>query len=158
MFFAAAMAFALRVLLMWENRKLDQKCNDKTGKEMDTAQTTAIAVEDFGPNFRYVLWRMVICISIFSPGPKKLGWQTVLSWKVQNSNAQKVACHRMDTYPSVRLTYSLTYSQHIPLWLTIRGCMQEMLCRLLCKGSLRVPQHVFQQNPPSIKIHNYNDR
>ena len=55
MFFAAAMAFALRILLMWENKKLDRKYNDKIGEEKDGSQTAAVAVEDYGPNFRYVL-------------------------------------------------------------------------------------------------------
>ncbi len=55
MFFAAAMAFALRILLIWENRKLDQVYNDKSGEGRETDQGAAIAVEDYGPNFRYVL-------------------------------------------------------------------------------------------------------
>ena len=56
MFFAAAMAFALRILLMWENRKLDQKYSNKVGEGKETDQgAAAVAVEDYGPNFRYVL-------------------------------------------------------------------------------------------------------
>lgn len=56
MFFAAAMAFALRILLMWENRKLDQKYSNKLGEGREADQgPAAVAVEDYGPNFRYVL-------------------------------------------------------------------------------------------------------
>lgn len=55
MFFAAVMALALRILLVWENRKLDQRYDNKArqGREMD--QGAAVAVEDYGPKFRYVL-------------------------------------------------------------------------------------------------------
>lgn len=55
MFFAAVMAFALRVLLVWENRKLDQKYNNKSGEGRETDQDAVIGVEDYGPSFRYVL-------------------------------------------------------------------------------------------------------
>ena len=55
MFFAAAMALALRKLLMWENRKLDQEYNKSIGKSRETDRGVAVAVEDYGPNFRYVL-------------------------------------------------------------------------------------------------------
>ena len=55
MFFAAAMALALRILLMWENRKLDQKYSNTPGKSQETDQGVAVAVEDYGPNFRCVL-------------------------------------------------------------------------------------------------------
>lgn len=54
-FFAAVMAFALRVLLVWENRKLDQKYNNKSGEGRETDQDAVIGVEDYGPCFRYVL-------------------------------------------------------------------------------------------------------
>ena len=55
MFFAAALAFALRLLLTWENRKLDERYNIKSGERMETGPGGAVAVEDYGPNFRYVL-------------------------------------------------------------------------------------------------------
>lgn len=55
MFFAAVTAFALRVLLVWENRKLDEKYNDKVGEGRERDRAAAVAVEDYGPNFRYVL-------------------------------------------------------------------------------------------------------
>lgn len=55
MFFAAVMAFALRVLLVWENRKLDQRYNNKSGEGRETYRGAAVAVEDYGPNYRYVL-------------------------------------------------------------------------------------------------------
>ena len=54
MFFSAAMAFALRILLVWENKKLDQKFNNKSGEGSETDHA-AVAVEDYGPNFRFVL-------------------------------------------------------------------------------------------------------
>ena len=55
MFFAAVMAFALRILLVWENRRLDQKFDIKSGEGKETDQGAAVAVEDYGPKFRYVL-------------------------------------------------------------------------------------------------------
>ena len=55
MFFSAALAFALRILLVWENRKLDEKYKNKSGQGSETDQGAAVAVEDYGPNFRYVL-------------------------------------------------------------------------------------------------------
>ena len=55
MFFAAVMAFALRVLLVWENRKLDQRYNNKSGEGRETYRGAAVAVEDYGPKFRYVI-------------------------------------------------------------------------------------------------------
>ena len=55
MFFAAIMAFALRILLMWENRKLDRKYSNRSGEGRRTDQDTAVAVEDYGPDYRYVL-------------------------------------------------------------------------------------------------------
>lgn len=55
MFFAAIMAFALRLLLIWENRKLDQTYSNKSGEGKETDLGAVVAVEDYGPNFRYVL-------------------------------------------------------------------------------------------------------
>lgn len=55
MFFAAVMAFALRILLVWENGRLDQKYDIRSGEEKETDQGAAVAVEDYGPSFRYVL-------------------------------------------------------------------------------------------------------
>lgn len=55
MFFAAVMALAIRVLLVWENSKLDRKYNNKAGEGRETVQGAAVAVEDYGPNFRFVL-------------------------------------------------------------------------------------------------------
>ena len=54
MFFAVAMAFALRMLLVWENRNLDRKYNN-SGEGKEVNQSAVVAVEDYGPNFRYVL-------------------------------------------------------------------------------------------------------
>ena len=55
MFFAAVMAFALRILLVWENRRLDQKYDIRSGERKETDQGAAVALEDYGPTFRYVL-------------------------------------------------------------------------------------------------------
>ncbi|KAF6218636.1 hypothetical protein HO133_005987 [Letharia lupina] len=55
MFFAAVMALALRILLVWENRKLDQRYDNKAGERREMDQGAAVAVEDYGPKFRYVL-------------------------------------------------------------------------------------------------------
>ena len=52
MVFAAVMALALRILLVWENRRLDQKYAEEV---KETGQGATVAVEDYGPNFRYVL-------------------------------------------------------------------------------------------------------
>lgn len=62
MFFSAIMAFALRVLLVWENRKLDEKYGRAQGAPEGAAggmtsdeKGSEVAVEDYGPDFRYVL-------------------------------------------------------------------------------------------------------
>ena len=55
MFFSAVLALALRVLLVFENRKLDRKYGRKSIEEREKGKDAAIAVEDYGPNFRYVL-------------------------------------------------------------------------------------------------------
>ena len=53
MFFTTLLALGQRMLLMWENGKLDKKYdNSLEGKKY---QKGAIAIEDYGPNFRYVL-------------------------------------------------------------------------------------------------------
>jgi hypothetical protein len=49
MFFTAIIALTLRTFLVWKNQKLNQKF----GHEVEDA--TATGVEDYGPNFRYVL-------------------------------------------------------------------------------------------------------
>ena len=55
MFFAAIMAIVLRILLVWENKRLDRKYNNKTAIGRETTKDAAFAVENYGPNFRYVL-------------------------------------------------------------------------------------------------------
>ncbi len=56
-FFAAIMAVALRILLVWENKKVDRKYNKEPaiGWDTQTENDTAFAIEDYGPKFRYVL-------------------------------------------------------------------------------------------------------
>lgn len=51
MFFAALLALAQRLLLMWENSKLDRKY----GSVRTSKDSKDIAQENYGPNFRYVL-------------------------------------------------------------------------------------------------------
>ncbi|KAF3070851.1 High-affinity nicotinic acid transporter [Daldinia childiae] len=54
MFFSAFLAFSQRLLLMWENVKLDKKYGTIT-KDKTTAKSKEVAAENYGPNFRYVL-------------------------------------------------------------------------------------------------------
>lgn len=54
MFFSAIIALAQRLLLMWENSKLDRKYGVIT-KDKTDAGSKDVAVENYGPNFRYVL-------------------------------------------------------------------------------------------------------
>lgn len=50
MFFSAILALAQRLLLSWENKKLDRKYGAmKSGEGKD------LATENYGPNFRYIL-------------------------------------------------------------------------------------------------------
>ena len=53
MFFTTLVALGQRLLLVWENGKLDKKYNDS--REGEKYQKGAIAIENYGPNFRYVL-------------------------------------------------------------------------------------------------------
>lgn len=50
MFFTTLLSFALRTLLIWCNRKLDQQYSKEKVNEKE-----AIAVENYGPSFRFVL-------------------------------------------------------------------------------------------------------
>ena len=58
-FFTSLLAFSLRLLLVWENRKLDRKYGTKAealaarGRAAD--KESAVAEENYGPAFRYVL-------------------------------------------------------------------------------------------------------
>lgn len=54
MFFSAFLAFSQRLLLMWENVKLDREYGTTT-KDKTTAKSKEVAAENYGPNFRYVL-------------------------------------------------------------------------------------------------------
>jgi hypothetical protein len=54
MFFSALLALTQRFLLEWENKRLDQRHGPvETRKNMATPE--GIVVENYGPNFRYVL-------------------------------------------------------------------------------------------------------
>ncbi|KAI1076807.1 MFS general substrate transporter [Whalleya microplaca] len=54
MFFSALLALAQRLLLSWENSKLDRKYGAVT-KDRIGAESKEVALENYGPNFRYVL-------------------------------------------------------------------------------------------------------
>lgn len=53
MFFSAVLALAQRLLLVWENHRLDRKHGPvvKDG----TGASSNLATENYGPSFRYVL-------------------------------------------------------------------------------------------------------
>ena len=59
-FFTAFLALALRLLLVWENKKLDEK-HGSSSKEEDGGTTasvhgeSAVGEENYGPSFRYLL-------------------------------------------------------------------------------------------------------
>jgi hypothetical protein len=56
MFFSALLALAQRVLLAWENKKLDKKYGAVAQPEKGAVtREGAAGVENYGPNFRYVL-------------------------------------------------------------------------------------------------------
>ena len=48
MFFTTLLAFTLRLLLVWDNKKLERK-------QREAGETNTTAVENYGPSFRYVL-------------------------------------------------------------------------------------------------------
>ncbi|KUI56366.1 hypothetical protein VP1G_03750 [Cytospora mali] len=53
MFFSALLALAQRFLLAWENKNLDRKYGVNTKDDIGTVDN--VAVENYGPKFRYVL-------------------------------------------------------------------------------------------------------
>lgn len=53
MFFSALLALAQRLLLAWENKRLDRKFGSAEKDGAGAAES--IMVENYGPNFRYVL-------------------------------------------------------------------------------------------------------
>lgn len=57
MFFTVFLAFTLRTLLVWENKKLDEKYGKRNDGEVigGTATGSAVAAENYGPNYRYIL-------------------------------------------------------------------------------------------------------
>jgi hypothetical protein len=48
MFFTAILAFTLRFLLVWDNKRLERR-------QQKEDQANAAAVENYGPTFRYAL-------------------------------------------------------------------------------------------------------
>nr|POE47914.1 putative transporter [Quercus suber] len=57
MFFTTLLAFSLRTLLAWENRKLDKKYGtlEAQRERADTESSSDVAMENYGPMYRYVL-------------------------------------------------------------------------------------------------------
>ena len=55
MFFSAILAISQRQLLVWENSKLDRKYGTTTKDAMSSGVSESVAVENYGPKFRYVL-------------------------------------------------------------------------------------------------------
>lgn len=53
MFFSALLALAQRLLLVWENKRLDRKYGSVAKDSIKVAE--GVMVENYGPNFRYVL-------------------------------------------------------------------------------------------------------
>lgn len=53
MFFSALLALAQRLLLAWENKRLDRKYGS-AGKD-GAGAAEGMMVENYGPNFRFVL-------------------------------------------------------------------------------------------------------
>ena len=56
-FFTGVLAFGLRTLLVWENRKLDEKYGLRGNRDTGEVKGDGMAVgeENYGPDFRYVL-------------------------------------------------------------------------------------------------------
>ena len=58
-FFTGVLAFGLRTLLVWENRKLDQKYGSNKGRKVNQpgaeGEEMEVGEENYGLTFRYVL-------------------------------------------------------------------------------------------------------
>ena len=58
-FFTGLLAFGLRSLLVWENRKLDQKYGSSASRPVDPlhgeSEESEVGEENYGPTFRYIL-------------------------------------------------------------------------------------------------------
>ena len=56
-FFTAFLAAGLRVLLVWENKRLDEKhgANVMVRREGTGNEEPAVGEENYGPSFRYML-------------------------------------------------------------------------------------------------------
>ena len=56
-FFNGFLAFGLRTMLKWENKKLDEKygvAGDRTTNNLE-GKESEVAEENYGPSFRYIL-------------------------------------------------------------------------------------------------------
>lgn len=54
MFFSALLALTQRLLLAWENKRLDRKYGSAATAKI-AGMTDGVVVENYGPTFRYVL-------------------------------------------------------------------------------------------------------
>lgn len=59
-FFIGILAFALRTLLVWENKKLDDRYRTqvdevKVSNDQSPRGDSAVGEENYGPHFRYIL-------------------------------------------------------------------------------------------------------
>ena len=58
-FFTGFLAFGLRTLLIWENKKLDEKYGSNEGRFVNQpgaqGQESEVGEENYGPTFRYIL-------------------------------------------------------------------------------------------------------
>lgn len=58
-FFTGLLAFGLRTLLAWENRKLDQKYGSNENRVVNQpgaqGEESEVGEENYGPTFRYIL-------------------------------------------------------------------------------------------------------
>lgn len=55
MFFSAVLALVQRLLLSWENSRLDRKYGAIAKNGVGAESEDVVALENYGPNFRYVL-------------------------------------------------------------------------------------------------------
>lgn len=55
MFFTTLLALGLRVLLVWENRRLEKKYGTRIEQDPSKSVDVPVAEDNYGTNFRYVL-------------------------------------------------------------------------------------------------------
>jgi hypothetical protein len=55
MFFTSVLALSLRILLVWENRKLDKKYGPRVVADPTKEAEIPVGVENYGADYRFVL-------------------------------------------------------------------------------------------------------